>query len=94
MEGQVFPFRRRRQKRLRVVLLFGRDFLSPHTTKVSGIETIPAPVGLSPMSCFSDDLAQLLPCLDRVKVALHHTYITLPQVTLHTAATSDQAQAI
>ena len=28
-------------------------------------KTIPASVGLSPMSCFSDDLAQLLPCLDR-----------------------------
>ena len=41
---------------LRVVLqcIFGCDFLSPCTTKVSSIENYP--------SC-SDDLAQLLPCL-------------------------------
>ena len=33
------------------------------------------------------------PARCRVKVALHHTYITLPQVTSHIAGTSDQAQA-
>ena len=73
MEGLLFPFQRRRQrsyvtlsfseemaKKLRVVLqfIFGREFLSPHTTIVSGIENYPSPS----MSCWSDDLAQLLPC--------------------------------
>ena len=36
------------------------DFLSPRTTIVSGIGNYPSPS----MSCCSDDLAQLLPCLD------------------------------
>ena len=45
--------------KLRVVLqcIFGRDFLSPHTTIVSGIENYSSPS----MACCSDDLAQLLP---------------------------------
>ena len=49
-------------KKLCVVLqcIFGRDFLSPRTTTVSGIEKYPS----SSMSCCSDDLAQLLPYLD------------------------------
>ena len=40
--------------------IFGRDFLSLHTTIFSGVENYPS----SRMSCCSDDLAQLLPCLD------------------------------
>ena len=49
-------------KKLRVVLrcIFGRDFLSPHTTIGSGIKNYPC----ASMSCCSDDLAQLLPCFD------------------------------
>ena len=49
-------------KKLRVVLqcIFERDFLSPRTTKVSGIEKYPS----ASMSCCSDDLAQWLPCVD------------------------------
>ena len=40
---------------------FGRDFLSPHTTIVPGIENFAS----TSMSCYSGDLAQLLPCLAR-----------------------------
>ena len=40
--------------------IFGRDFLSPRTTIFSGIENYPS----ASISCCSDDLAQLLPCLD------------------------------
>ena len=49
-------------KKLHVVLqcIFERDFLSPRTTKVSGIEKYPS----ASMSCCSDDLAQWLPCVD------------------------------
>ena len=49
-------------KKLRIVLqcIFGHDFLSPRTTLVSSIENYTSPS----MSCCSDDLAQLLPCLD------------------------------
>ena len=48
--------------KLHVVLqcIFGRDFLSPHTTIASGVENYPS----ASMSCRSDYLAQLLPCLD------------------------------
>ena len=48
------------RKKLRVVLIciFGRDFLSPRTAIVSGIENYPSAC----MSCCSDDLALLLPC--------------------------------
>ena len=47
------------RKKLRVVLkcIFGRDFLSPRTAIVSGIENFPSAC----MSCCSDDLALLLP---------------------------------
>ena len=43
------------RKKLRVVLkcIFGRDFLSPRTVIVSGIENYPSAC----MSCCSDDLA-------------------------------------
>ena len=49
-------------KKLFVVLqcVFGRDFISLHTTVVSGIENYPSTC----MSCCSDDLALLLPRLD------------------------------
>ena len=49
-------------KKLFVVLqcIFGRDFLSPRTTIVSGIQNYPSAC----MSCCSDDLALLLPRLD------------------------------
>ena len=40
--------------------IFGHDFLSLHTTIVPGIENYPS----ASMSCYSDDLAQFLPCLD------------------------------
>ena len=40
--------------------IFRCDFLSPHTTIFLGIENYPG----ASMSCCSDDLAQLLPCLD------------------------------
>ena len=40
--------------------IFGPDFQSLCTTIVSGIENYPSTC----MSCCSDDLAQLLPCLD------------------------------
>ena len=47
------------RKKLRVVLIciFGRDFLSPRTAIVSGIENYSSAC----MSCCSDDLALLLP---------------------------------
>ena len=47
------------RKKLRVVLIciFGRDFLSPCTAIVSGIENYLSAC----MSCCSDDLALLLP---------------------------------
>ena len=47
------------RKKLRVVLIciFGRDFLSPRTAIVTGIENYPSAC----MSCCSDDLALLLP---------------------------------
>ena len=47
------------RKKLRVVLIciFGRDFLSPRSAMVSGIENYPSAC----MSCCSDDLALLLP---------------------------------
>ena len=50
------------EKKLFVVLqcIFGRDFLSPRTTLVSGIENYPSTC----ISCCSDDLSLLLPCLD------------------------------
>ena len=38
----------------------GRDFLSPRTTIFSGIESYPS----ASISCCSDDLTELLPCLD------------------------------
>ena len=40
--------------------IFGRDFLSPRTTLVSGIENYPSTC----ISCCSDDLSLLLTCLD------------------------------
>ena len=40
--------------------IFRHDFLSPHTTIVPGIENFPS----TSISCYSDDLAQLLLCLD------------------------------
>ena len=40
--------------------IFRCDFIFPRTTKVSGIKKYPS----ASMSCCSDDLAQLLPCLD------------------------------
>ena len=40
--------------------IFGCAFLSPRTTKIYGIKNYPS----TSMSCCSDDLAQLLPCLD------------------------------
>ena len=58
----VFPFKGC-GKNLRVFFLqhiFGRDFLSPRTTIFSGIENYPS----ASISCCSDDLAQLLQCLD------------------------------
>ena len=47
------------RKKLRVVLIciFGRDFLSPRTAIVSGIENYPSAC----MSCCFGDLALLLP---------------------------------
>ena len=48
------------RKKLFAQCLFGRDFLSPHTTIVLGIENYPS----ASMSCCSDDLALLLPRLD------------------------------
>ena len=55
-------FRKRWEKKLRVVLqcILGRDFLSLCTTIFSGIKNYPS----ASISCCSDDLAQLLPCLD------------------------------
>ena len=49
-------------KKLFVVLqcIFGSDFLFRRTTIVLGIENYPSAC----MSCCSDDLALLLPCLD------------------------------
>jgi len=40
--------------------IFRRDFLSLRTTIVLGIKNFPS----ASMSCYSGDLAQLLPCLD------------------------------
>ena len=64
MEGQVFSlsFSEEAAKKLRVVLqcIFGCDFLFPRTTVALGVENYPSPS----MSCCSDDLAQLLLCLD------------------------------
>ena len=59
MEGQEllsFLFRGG-GKKLFAQCLFGRDFLSPRTTIVLGIENYPS-------ACCSDDLALLLPRLD------------------------------
>ena len=55
-------FRRMRKESYALFLqrIFGRDFLSPRTTIFSGIENYPS----ARMSCCSDDLALLLPCLD------------------------------
>ena len=39
---------------------FRHDFLSPHTTIVPGVKNFPS----ASISCYSVDLAQLLPCLD------------------------------
>ena len=52
-------------EKLCVVLqcIFGHDFLSPYTTKVSCVKNYPS----ASMSCCSDDLAQLLLCLDHLK---------------------------
>ena len=47
-------------KKLFTQCIFGRDFLSPRTTIVLDIENYPSAC----MSCCSDDLALLLPCLD------------------------------
>ena len=49
-------------KMLHIVLqcIFRHGFLSPHTTIASGVKNYPSPS----MSYCSDDLAQLLPCLD------------------------------
>ena len=46
---------------------FWTDFLSPHTTIVSGVENYPSPS----MSCCSDDLALLLPCLVLCRLKLN-----------------------
>ena len=46
-------------KKLFAQCIFGRDFLSPCTTIVLGIENYPSAC----MSCCSDDLAMLLPRL-------------------------------
>ena len=63
-KGKCFSlsFSEETANKLRVVLqcIFGRNFLSPCATIVSGIENYSS---LS-MACCSDDLAQLLPCLD------------------------------
>ena len=57
----VFPFLRRLQKVMCCFkMYFRRDFLSPHPTKVLGMENYLS----ASMSCCSDDLAQLLLCLD------------------------------
>ena len=55
-------FRRIRGKIYAIFLqrIYGREFLSPRTTIFSGIENYPS----ASMSCCSDDLARLLPCLD------------------------------
>ena len=62
MEGQSISFSEEAAKKLRVVLqcIFEHDFLSLQPTIASGVENYPSPS----MSCCSDDLAQLLPCLD------------------------------
>ena len=64
MEGNNYSlsFRRMWEKNLRFFLkrIFGCDFLSPRTTIFSGIENYPS----ASISCCSDNLAQLLPCLD------------------------------
>ena len=51
---------RRMRKRFFLQRIFGRDFLSLCTTIFSGIANYPS----ASISCCSDDLAQLLPCLD------------------------------
>ena len=57
----VFPFwRRQRSYAFFLQCIFGRDFLSPHTTIASGVENYPS----ASMSRCSDDLALLLPHLD------------------------------
>ena len=49
------------EKKLYVLqCIFGHEFLSLRTTIVLGIENYPN----ASMSCCSDDLAQVLPCLD------------------------------
>ena len=56
-------FFRRMWKKIYAIFLqriFGHDFLSPRTTIFSGIENYPS----ASLSCCSDNLAQLLPCLD------------------------------
>ena len=59
MEGQEhLSFSEEVGKRLQCI--FGRDFLSHRTTIVSGIQNY----SRASMSCCSDDLALLLPCLD------------------------------
>ena len=52
------------KKSSRIVLqcIFGRDFLSLRTAELLGIENYPS----ISISCCSDGLAQLLPCLDLV----------------------------
>ena len=63
MEEQVFQsflFGGSKKVTCCFTMYFGHDFLSPHTTIASGVETYPSPS----VSCCFDDLAQLLPCLD------------------------------
>ena len=58
-KNYCLSFSEEAEKKLRVVLIciFGRDFLSPRTAIVSGIENYPSAC----MSCCSNDLALLLP---------------------------------
>ena len=61
MEGQELLSFLKEAENLHIVLhVFGRDFLSPRTTIVSVIKNYPS----TSMSCCSNGLAQLLPCLD------------------------------
>ena len=56
----VLPFQRRWQKRYALfTMYFECNCLSLHTTIVSDIKNYPS----TSMSCCSDDLAQLLPCI-------------------------------
>ena len=57
-EANSLSFRRMRKNVMQHI--FGHDFLSPCTTIFSGIENYLS----ASMSCCSDDMAQLLPCLD------------------------------